>query len=273
MPKKISRTDTPSDLFEDSAKSSMAKKVLLILNTIAQSEFPLTLEAISTSNGLPKPTTFRLLNILISQGFIERDPNGRRYQPSGKMRLIGINVLSVDSIRSQRVTVMRRLVEEIGETCNFNILDGNKVLYLDRIETSAPIRLHVDVGMRVPLHCTASGKLLLSVMTESQVKRSLGNEPFERHTNRTITHYSSLFPELEAIRHNGYALDDSAFLEGFIGIAVPVTNSKNKTFATITAHGPAPRMQEHSIEFYLEPLKKAAIDIKSILSESSDSLT
>jgi DNA-binding IclR family transcriptional regulator len=127
--------------------------------------------------------------------------------------------------------------------------------------------------MRVPLHCTASGKLLLSVMNESQVKRSLGNEPFERHTDRTITHYSSLFPELETIRQNGYALDDSAFLEGFTGIAVPVTNSKNKTFATITAHGPAPRMQEHSIEFYLEPLKKAAIDIKSILSESSDSLT
>jgi DNA-binding IclR family transcriptional regulator len=266
MSKKTSPIYRPPDSFEDSAKSSMAKKVLLILNTIAQSEFPLTLEAITTSNGFPKPTTFRLLNILISQGFIERDPNGRRYQPSTKMRLIGINVLSVDSIRSQRVTVMRRLVEQIGETCNFNILDGNKVLYLDRIETSAPIRLHVDVGMRVPLHCTASGKLLLSVMTESQVKRSLGNEPFERQTNTTITNYSSLFPELEAIRQNGYALDNSGFLEGFIGIAVPVKNYKNKTFATITAHGPAPRMQEHSIEFYLEPLKKAAIDIQSILS-------
>jgi DNA-binding IclR family transcriptional regulator len=267
MPKKNARIFSPSETFDDSAKSSMAKKVLLILNTIAQSEFPLTLEAISTSNGLPKPTTFRLLNILISQGFIERDPNGRRYQPSAKMRLIGINILSVDSIRSQRVTVMKRLVEEIGETCNFNILDGNKVLYLDRIETSAPIRLHVDVGMRVPLHCTASGKLFLSGMTDLQVRRSLGNEPFESHTSKTITDYSRLFLELDVIRKNGYALDDSAFLDGFTGIAVPVTNAKNKTFATITAHGPAPRMQEHSIEFYIEPLKKAAIDIQSILSE------
>lgn len=269
MPKNPPSLHITSDSLEYSAKSSMAKKVLVILDTIAQSEFPLTLEAISTSNGIPKPTTFRLLNILVSQGFIERDPNGRRFQPSAKMRLIGINVLSVDSIRSQRVAVMRRLVEEIGETCNFNILDGNKVLYLDRIETSAPIRLHIDVGMRVPLHCTASGKLLLSVMTDLQVKRSLGKEPFERYTNTTITNYSSLFPELEAIRQNGYALEESAFLEGFIGIAVPVTNSKNKTFATITAHGPAPRMQEHSIDFYLEPLKQAAIDIQNILSERS----
>lgn len=78
---------------------------------------------------------------------------------------MGINVLSVDSIRSQRVAVMKRLVEEIGETCNFNILDGNRVMYLDRVETNAPIRLHIDQGMRVPLHCTASGLLFLSKMS------------------------------------------------------------------------------------------------------------
>lgn len=268
MPQKLSRITPPDEILEESAKSSMAEKVLLILETIAQSEFPLTLEAISTGTGLAKPTTFRLLNTLVEQGFIERDPNGRRFQPSAKLRIIGVNILSVDSVRSQRVAVMKRLVEEIGETCNFNILDGNKVMYLDRVETSAPIRLHVDVGMRVPLHCTASGKLFLSGMTELQVRRALGQEPFLRYTEKTITHYDALFNELEKIRADGYALDESAFLEGFIGIAVPVINSKQKTFATITAHGPASRMQEKPIEFYINPLKRAAQDIQSSLSET-----
>jgi DNA-binding IclR family transcriptional regulator len=270
MPQKLSRITPPAELLEESAKSSMAEKVLLILETIAQSEFPLTLETISTGTGLAKPTAFRLLNTLVTQGFIERDPNGRRFQPSAKLRILGINILSVDSIRSQRVAVMKRLVEEIGETCNFNILDGNKVMYLDRVETTAPIRLHVDLGMRVPLHCTASGKLFLSGMTELQVQRSLGNEPFETYTPRTITSYDKLFSELEKIRQNGYALDEMAFLEGFIGIAVPVINSKHKTFATITAHGPGPRMQEKSIDFYIKPLKRAAQDIQSSLSETSN---
>jgi len=270
MPQKLARITPPAEILEESAKSSMAEKVLLILETIAQSEFPLTLEAISSGTGLAKPTAFRLLNTLVTQGFIERDPNGRRFQPSAKLRILGINVLSVDSIRSQRIAVMKRLVEEIGETCNFNILDGNKVMYLDRVETSAPIRLHVDLGMRVPLHCTASGKLFLSGMTELQVQRSLGNEPFETYTPRTITSYDKLFSELEKIRQNGYALDEMAFLEGFIGIAVPVINSKHKTFATITAHGPAPRMQEKSIDFYIQPLKRAAQDIQSSLSETNN---
>ena len=269
MPQTLSRITPPAEILEESAKSSMAEKVLLILETIAQSEFPLTLEAISTGTSLAKPTAFRLLNTLVEQGFIERDPNGRRFQPSAKLRIIGINILSVDSVRSQRVAVMKRLVEEIGETCNFNILDGNKVMYLDRVETSAPIRLHIDVGMRVPLHCTASGKLFLSGMTELQVQRSLGEEPFQPYTPKTITDYQRLFMELEKIRQNGYALDESAFLDGFIGIAVPVINSKQKTFATITAHGPASRMQENPIEFYLNPLKRAAQDIQSSLSEST----
>lgn len=269
MPEKLSRITPPAEILEESAKSSMAEKVLLILETIAQSELPLTLEAISTGTNLAKPTAFRLLNTLVAQGFIERDPNGRRFQPSAKLRILGINILSVDSIRSQRVAVMKRLVEEIGETCNFNILDGNKVMYLDRIETSAPIRLHIDLGMRVPLHCTASGKLFLSGMTELQVQRSLGNEPFETYTPKTITSYDELFSELEVIRQNGYALDESGFLEGFIGIAVPVNNSKQKTFATITAHGPASRMQEKSINFYIDPLKRATQDIQSSLSETN----
>lgn len=270
MSEKLSRITPPSAILAESAKSSMAEKVLLILEKIAQSEFPLTLEAISTSTGLAKPTAFRLLNTLVTQGFVERDPNGRRFQPSAKLRIMGINILSVDSIRSQRVAVMKRLVEEIGETCNFNILDGNKVMYLDRVETSAPIRLHIDLGMKVPLHCTASGKLFLSRMTDLQVRRSLGAEPFDRYTDKTIIDYSGLFLELEKIRGDGYAIDDSAYLDGFIGIAVPVVNLKNKTFATITAHGPAPRMQVNAIGFYLGLLKRAAQDIQNTISEPNN---
>jgi len=93
----------------EGSKSSMAEKVLLILELIANSEFPLTLENISSGIGLAKPTAFRLLNTLVSQGFIERDANGRRFQPSAKFRLMGIGLLSADSVRSQRLAVMKRL--------------------------------------------------------------------------------------------------------------------------------------------------------------------
>ncbi len=107
MSQKLSRITPPSEIYEESAKSSMAEKVLLILETITQSEFPLSLETISTSTHLAKPTAFRLLNTLVAQGFIERDPNGRRFQPSAKLRILGINIDSLTT-RSSHETFSRR---------------------------------------------------------------------------------------------------------------------------------------------------------------------
>ena len=249
----------------EGSKSSMAEKVLLILELIANSELPLTLENISSGIGLAKPTAFRLLNTLVSQGFIERDANGRRFQPSAKFRLMGIGLLSADSLRSQRLAVMKRLVATIGETCNFNILDGNEVLYLDRIETSAPIRLHIDSGMRVPLHCTASGKLFLSLMHEDQIKRIVGKEPLQAHTAKTLTHYEDLMAEIKKIADQGYALDNCEYLEGSICVAVPVRDSKNKVFAALAAHGPTPRLTLKMAELSVPMLIAAAIELEESL--------
>lgn len=251
----------------ESSKSSMAEKVLLILEVIANSEFPLTLENISSSIGLAKPTAFRLLNTLVAQGFVERDPNGRRFQPSAKFRLMGLSLLSTDSIRSQRVAVMKRLVEAVGETCNFNILDGNEVLYLDRIETSAPIRLHIDSGMHVPMHCTASGKLFLSFMSDDQIKRIVGAEPLQSYTTKTMIHYSELMAEINKIRVRGYALDNCEYLEGSICVAVPVRESKNKVFAALAAHGPTPRFTLKLAEQSVPILQAAAAELENSLTQ------
>jgi len=250
----------------EGSKSSMAEKVLLILEVIANSEFPLTLENISSSIGLAKPTAFRLLNTLVAQGFVERDPNGRRFQPSAKFRLMGINLLSGDSIRSQRVAVMKRLVDTIGETCNFNILDGNEVLYLDRIETAAPIRLHIDSGMRVPLHCTASGKLFLSYMNETQIKRIVGLEPFDYYTPKTMTSYGNLIPAIKKISGQGYSIDECEYLEGSICVAVPVRDQNNKVYAALVAHGPTPR-------FTLKLAEQSVAILQAAAAELEDSLT
>lgn len=259
--------DLTSLTIPEGSKSSMAEKVLLILEAIANSELPLTLENISSSIGLAKPTAFRLLNILIAQGFVERDANGRRFQPSAKFRLIGINLLSGDSIRSQRIAVMKRLVDTIGETCNYNILDGNEVLYLDRIETAAPIRLNIDSGMRVPLHCTASGKLFLSYMNETQIKRIVGLEPFDYYTPKTMTSYNELVPAIKKISEQGYSIDECEYLEGSVCIAVPVRDQKNKVYAALVAHGPTSRFTLKLAEQSVAILKAAAAELEDNLTQ------
>ena len=251
----------------ETSKSSMAEKVLIILETVANSEFPLTLEAISSRLGFAKPTVFRLLNILLAQGLVERDLHGRRFQASAKFRQMGIGLLASDSVRSERIAIIKRLVTTLGETCNFNIRDGNEVLYLDRIETTAPIRLHIDSGMRVPLHCTASGKLFLSFLTEKQIRGILGHEPFDRYTAKTMTNYKTLLPAIDRIISQGYALDDCEYLEGSVCVAVPVRDQKQKVFAALAAHGPTPRFNLALAEKSVLLLRGAALEIEKSIVE------
>ncbi|MFZ4118526.1 MAG: IclR family transcriptional regulator [Polynucleobacter sp.] len=250
------------------AKASMAEKVLLILEMVSHSEIPLTLENVSTGLRLAKPTAFRLLNTLNTLGFIERDFSGRRFQPGVRLRSIGTSMLFSDPIRAERIAAMKLLVDQIGETCNFNILDGNEVVYIDRIETNAPIRLHISAGMRVPLHCTASGKLFLSQMSPAQIERTLGSGPFEKFTSKTLLNLKELLPSLTKIKNQGYAIDQCEYLDGSICIAIPVLDSKNKMFAAIAAHGPSSRVSVKTVKTFIPHLEQAALSIRKSMSDT-----
>jgi hypothetical protein len=141
------------------------------------------------------------------------------------------------------------------------------VLYLDRIETSAPIRLHIDSGMRVPLHCTASGKLFLSFMHEDQIKRIVGKEPLQAHTAKTLTHYEDLMAEIKKIADQGYALDNCEYLEGSICVAVPVRDSKNKVFAArIQSFPPGTSLSNSNIRNKIDSYKKVLAELSVDLS-------
>src|SRR3954463_9513970 len=166
---------------------SSTLRAFAVIELIAKSEDPLTLEEITQSRGLPKPTAYRILALLGRGGDVSRESFDKRYFVGPRLSSIALKVLMGAPARAWRFSILVRLVEEIGETCNFTMLDGHDVVYLDRVETSSPVRLHMDAGSRVPLHCTASGKLFLSQMTHVQLHRTLGNGPLKRYTERTIT--------------------------------------------------------------------------------------
>jgi DNA-binding IclR family transcriptional regulator len=122
------------------------------------------------------------------------------------------------------------------------MLDGHEVLYLERVETSANVRLHMKAGSRVPLHCTASGKLLLAALPTSRARALLGDGPLQRYTPRTIVDRAALERELQAIRANGVGTDVGEYLADSVCLAVPVKDAQGRTCAAVAVHGPAPRM-------------------------------
>ncbi len=237
---------------------SSTLRAFSVVELIANAEEPVSLDELTQLCGLPKPTVFRILALLVRGGVVERDSIEKRYFVGPRLSTIALKVQMHSPARAWRHSILVRLVEEIGETCNFTMLDGNNVVYLDRVETSSPVRLHMDTGSRVPLHCTASGKLFLSQMTPIQLRRVLGTGPLKRYTERTITSIDALEKALKKVRADRVGTDIGEYLEGSVCLAVPVTDGDGRFCAVVALHGPAPRMTLRKGIEYLPALRRAA---------------
>ena len=167
--------------------------------------------------------------------------------------------------RAERHAVLRGLVEEIGETCNFTILDGDEIVYLDRVEAHWPLRLMLAPGSHVPLHCTASGKLFLALMPAPRRRRLLAAAPLKRLTRNTITDKDRLLHELERIRAEKIGTDNEEFLAGLTAVAVPVPDARQRILATVAVHAPTSRMSIAKARTHVPALRRAAAKLAGTL--------
>lgn len=257
------KSNATSDADEPVASATL--RAFSLLECIARAPRSPTLEELTRVSGLPKPTVYRILQLLMRGDLVERELYGKRYTVGTRSAAIAFAVQMHGPRRAERLAILSRLVSTIGETCNFTMLDGAKAVYLERVETSASVRLQMKAGSRVPLHCTASGKLLLSDLSTDQVHRLVGPTPLRRYTQRTITDIDVLLRELAKIRSSGVGTDVGEYLEGSVCLAVPVCDARGRTCATVAVHGPAPRMSLKKGFTFLPAMRDAATAIGRML--------
>src|ERR1700682_656611 len=244
---------------------SATLRAFTVLEHIAAAEDPPTLEELTRAIGLPKPTVFRILRLLVRGGLVQREVHEKRYLVGERASALALDVQMQSPRRRERRAILSRLVDAIGETCNFAMLDGTEVLSLERVEPSANVRLHMKTGSRVPLHCTASGKLLLSELPLTQVRRLLGPGPLSRYTQRTIVSMSALERELFKIRASGVGTDNGEYLVDSVCVAVAVRDPRARMCAAVAVHGPAHRMSLKKGYGFLPAMKDAAAAIAATL--------
>jgi DNA-binding IclR family transcriptional regulator len=196
--------------------------------------------------------------MLEAAGLVMREPGARRYAPGPRLATLGRNVMLNGSVRAGRRAILARLVEEIGETCNFTMLDGAEVIYVDRVEAAWPLRMNLTSGSRVPLHCTASGKLLLALLPKASRERITGQLALTRYTDATITDRRQLSSELSRIRASRYATDKEEYHAGLVCVAVPVMNARERACATLAVQAPVSRMPLERALGHLPALRQAA---------------
>ncbi len=254
---------------EAGVTESIALRAFAALELIAIAPGPLSLDEFTLSLRLPKPSVYRILTLLKNAGLLRRESTTKRYTIGPRLTAFAVDLWRSDSLRAQWRRALEDAVAATGESCNLTLLEGNRVFYLDRVETSQLLRLHLEAGTRVPLHCTASGKLFLADMTPADARRLLGEEPYERFTSKTITSFEPLQAELKKIRKSGVGTHDCELFDDSVAIAVPVLGPGGAIFAAVAVHAPSSRESIKSLLRFVSALHRAAATIAATLSPAA----
>ena len=254
------RRDAPRTAPPSAPASALARS-LGILRFVAAAAAAPSLAEVVTGSGLPKATAHRLLVALEAQGYLRREPGGRRYGIGPALGALARDALRHGTAQARRHRILAALVDEIGETCNLTMPDGTEVLYLDRVEAPWHWRLALDAGSHVPLHCTASGKLFLSLMPAAERRELLRILPLKRYTDRTLVSARALERALAPIRAERLGVDDEEFVPGLVAIAVPVVDGGGRACAALAVHAPTLRVRAEALRRFVPALRRAAVAI------------
>jgi IclR family acetate operon transcriptional repressor len=213
-----------------------------VLNCFTIEEPVHNLTAISRHVGLAKSTTHRLVNALVSQGFLMRDVHGRGYQLGYQVLHWGMVAQTGLDLRAEALPILRVLARNVDETAILTVRDGVRGLYLDIVESSHPVRLAMQAGQLLRLHAGASSKVLLAFLPDSEIEQILSTIELVKLTPRTLTDADRLRTELLAIRQRGYAVSFEETDLGAMGIAAPVYGRSGQPVAGIGVAAPLTRI-------------------------------
>lgn len=240
-------------------------RLLVLLEEVAKAGVPVTPSALKDNLNLPKPTLHRLFHTAEEAGFLQRDIDGRSYGPGPRLRKLSVNTLSSLRVRTVRLTILRRVAESIGETCNIATPDRDGMVYLDRVETHWPLRIQLPIGTQVPFHCTASGKMYLSSLRNAYLDRFLDNTDLKRYAQGTMTDKSALRAALIATRRRGFSTDNEEFMEGMTAVAVPIRDAQGRLVSTLSVHAPLQRIGLDALVEKVDTLFDAASELSDLI--------
>ncbi|MCC3144531.1 IclR family transcriptional regulator [Halanaerobium sp. Z-7514] len=239
-------------------------RALTILEKLVESENGMGVTELSRELGLHKSTVYRLLDTLKYRGYLEKNEDNQKYIAGIKLFELSSRVLNDIDSRIRVRPYLEELMEKTKETIHLGILDDGEIIYLDKVESTATIRMYSQVGRRVPVHSTSLGKAILAHLPENKVREIINKKGLEAKTENTITDIDKLLKHLKKVKKQGYAVDDEEQEENIRCIAAPIFNHKGEVISSFSLSAPISRMGEER----MEKLKKLIVEYSSKMSRS-----
>jgi DNA-binding IclR family transcriptional regulator len=219
---------------------SVLGKVRLILEAFRPDEEELSLAELTRRTGVPKATVHRISQELVAWGALERHERG--YRLGMRLFELGQLVPRQRVLRDLAHPFLEDLAQATRETVHCAVRDGCEVLYVEKLGGHRLVAQPSRTGGRMPMHCTATGKVLLAFAPPHVLETVLA-APLPRLTGRTVVAPGRLRAELASIRAAGHALESEETRLGYLSIAAPVVDASHRVCAAVSVTVPTTRAQ------------------------------
>jgi IclR family pca regulon transcriptional regulator len=244
--------------------NSLAKG-LSVLQTFSESDHTLTLSEIAHALRANTTTATRLCYTLTELGFIHKDGQ-RRYHLTPKVLTLGHSYISGLAWQEVAKYYLETLFKEVQETVNLSILEGSEIIYIIRIRKRKYLPFDIQTGTKLPVYCTAMGKVLMAMGPPEKVKPILKVLEFKPLTARTLTRLDKFNDELDKVRKKGYAINDEELSIGNRAVGAPIIDKHNYAVAAINIAVPTTEYSRSQMEKKLAPrVIKTACEISEAL--------
>lgn len=240
-------------------------RAFAILEEVARHKDGINLADLSRALDLHTSTVFHLLKTLLNLGYLRQSKSGKRYRIGRGIFALAATCSDEFELADTASSCLEELARETGEAAHFAVWSGNQVLILARAQGHSPFQMNERAGMLRPVHCTAIGKALLAGLDPEEIDGLLQDNPLPTFTSNTITDPAELKRQLERIRRDGVAFDDSEYNEEARCIAAPVNNFRGRVVGAIGFSGPVWRVSLADLSAYAEVTKGFAARLSSEL--------
>jgi len=224
------------------------EKAIQVLEALGKKENESGVTELSREMSLPKSAIHQILATFKSAGFVDQNPENKKYHLGLRIFELGNIVQSQLELTKIAHPYLYDLSRATNETTYLVVLEKGRIVYIDCVESTARLRSHPVFGEIVPLHCTGVGKAIMAFLPEKEIDEIIQKEGLEKFTNNTITDSQVLKEELKKIRNRGYATDNIEHEEGIRCVGAPIRNHRGQVFAAISVSGPAQRFNKARIK-------------------------
>lgn len=239
-------------------------RVVQILNLFIQNEEQLSFGKIAILTQIPKGTLSPILSELVCCKYLGYEKATGFYHLGIEVFKLGAQFLNKNNTLVFIKKYMEEIVELCDETCQFGVLEGANVLYLQKVEPKNPIRLFSFVGKQLPAYATAIGKALLSDKSNEELDK-IYSKNLKIFTKNTLKTLKDLKKQITIIQNTGIATEDSEHTEGIRCISMPIKNYKQKIIAALSISFPSFRVDDIKYEFMIKILQEQVSKIQKEL--------